>query len=256
MRSALMLVTGLVLSSGSLAAQFAGFSGAVSQSDLLYFAGQPRLALEVLEEHLASDSTDYGALWRAARAAVLTGLAAEDDLERDRWLDPALLYAQRAVASRPDGSDGLYWRGVAAGCRAMNADARYGVALGQIVYDDAHSILAVDSMHAGAHNMLGKLNYEIMSLSRLKRAAARLFMGNAALKDSSWENAEYHLGRAAELWPDYVLFQFDLAQLRRKRGANEDAVLSFQRAIDLPAVHPIDAKLQVSAKTQLGALRE
>lgn len=218
---------------------------------MLYTAGEPKLALERLEGQLAVDSADYGALWRAARSAVVLGIEEEDHRDQNAWLDPAILYADRAVALRPDGIDGVYWRGVASGRRAMNAGPGHAVELAEVVYQDAHTLLAADSLHGGAHNMLGKLNYEIMGLSRVKRLIARTFMGNDALDDTSWENAEYHLHRAAEVWPDFVLFHFDLGQLYEKRDRRELAVREMLHTLALPAVHPTDLGLQAQARALL-----
>jgi tetratricopeptide (TPR) repeat protein len=251
-RTALALL--LALAPGPLYAQLAGFGGPVAEADMMYLAGEPRRAFEILEAHLATDSTDYAALWRAARAAVVIGIDEEGSRPQNAWLDPAMHLSQRAVALRPEGIDGIYWRGVAAGRRAMNASSGYAVELAEAAYDDAHTILAVDSLHGGAHNMLGKLNYEIMSLSRIKRAIARTFMGNDALDDTSWENAEYHLARAVEVWPDFVLFHFDLGQLHRKRGRRDEAVSAFRQALELPAVHPTDRELHAQARAALEEL--
>ena len=96
-----------------------------------------------------------------------------------------------------------------------------------------------------------KLNYEVMSLSWVERMIARTFMGNDALHDTSWENAEYHLRRAVDTWPDFILFHFDLAQLHRKRGRQEHAIESFRQALTLRAVHPIDRRLQDQARETL-----
>lgn len=249
------LVPILTLAAAAVAApvsgQFSSFGGPIAEADMLYLAGEPRLSLERLEAYLETDSLDYDALWRAARAAVVIGIDEEDNRVQNGWLDPALDYARRAADVRPGEIDGLYWRGVSAGRRAMNAGPGYAVELAQMVYDDANAILAVDSLHGGAHNMLGKLNYEIMSLSRVKRAIARTFMGNPALDDSSWEQAEYHLRRAAEVWPDFVLFHFDLAQLYRKRGNRDEAIAAYERALALTAVHPTDHRLQAQAREAL-----
>jgi tetratricopeptide (TPR) repeat protein len=211
--------------------QLVGFGGAVAESDLLYLAGEPRQAFAVLETHLATDSTDYDALWRAVRASVVIGLEEEGNTAQNLWFDPAIHLAHRAVALRPDGVDALYWRGVVTGRRAMNAKPSYAVDLVQFVYDDAHTIL-----------------------SRIERAVARVFMGNAALGDASWENARYHLEKSVESWPDLVLLQFDLGQLYRKRGSREAAVQAFRKVLDLPAAHPIDPRLQDEARELLAEL--
>lgn len=235
----------------SAEAQFLDLGGPVSESDALYMSNQPRLALDILETYLATDSMDYAALWRAARAAVVIGINEEGSRKQNGWLDPAMGWAERAVALNPTEIDGHYWHGVAAGRRAMNAAPKYAVKLAEVVYNDAHTILAMDSLHGGAHNMLGKLNYEIMTVSRIQRLIARTFMGNPALDDMSWENAEYHLALAARSWPDDILVHFDLAQLYQRRGREEEAVVEYRLMLRLQPVHPTDYTLQEQASTQL-----
>ncbi len=220
-------------------------------SDSLYRAGEPAAALEWVRAAADGDSADYGALWRAARASVVVGLNVEGTRAQNHWLDPAIGWGWRAVQAEPEGIDGLYWRGVAAGRRAMNAAPSYAVDLAQLVYDDAHSILALLPDHGGAHNMLGKLNYEIMTLSRIKRAVARTFMGNSALDDTTWGNAEYHLAKAVLSEPDVVLFNFDLAQLHARRGRRDVAIEVFQTLLRLPATEPIDSRLHDQAREML-----
>jgi len=184
----------------------------------------------------------------------VVGVGEEGARAQNRWLDPAMEYGSRAVAVRPDGVDGLYWRGAAHGRRAMNASPGYATELAQRVYDDAHAILALDAGHGGAHNLLGKLSYEVMSLSRFERALGRLIMGNEALSRASWERAEHHLREAVRLWPDLVLFQFDLALLFDRRDREGEAEEVFRRVTELEAVHPTDAALQRRARARLEEL--
>lgn len=229
-------------------------SSLLPRADALYFGGRPLESFALLDGYLKQVPDDYDALWRAARAAVILGVSAEGSRPQNRWLDPAMDFGNRAVALDPVGVDGLYWRGAAHGRRAMNAAPGYATELAQRVWDDAHAILEQDSLHGGAHNLLGKLSYEVMSLSGFERAMGRIFMGNEALSNASWEAAAHHLERAAESWPDLVLFQFDLAQLYRKRGLDEQARSRYRRVLELPAVHPPDFDLQEQARAYLGEL--
>ncbi len=226
----------------------------VNRADALYYSGDPRASFALLDEYLKVSEDEYEVLWRAARAAVILGVSVEGSRPQNGWLDPAMDLADRAVALEPEGIDALYWRGAAYGRRAMNASPGYATELAQRVYDDANAILARDSLHGGAHNLLGKLSYEVMSLSRFERAVGRIFMGNEALSNASWENAEYHLEAAAEAWPDLVLVQFDLAQLYMKRDREDDARNVFRRVLELPAVHPPDFKFQAQAREALSEL--
>ena len=232
----------------------AGFRGPVQSADLLYFSGQPEEAFGLLEAHLEEWPDDYEALWRTARAAVMLGIAADGSRAQNAWLDPAILFAERAVAARPDGLDGLYWRGAAVGRRAMNAAPSYAARLAQKVYDDAQTILASDSTHAGAHNLLGKLNYEVMTISRIERAIGRIFMGNTVLREASWEDAEHHLLAAVRSDPSLVRFHFDVAQLYRRRGREEEARRTLHTVLSLPSVHPTDADVQADARDILEEL--
>jgi tetratricopeptide (TPR) repeat protein len=227
---------------------------AVSDADALYFEGRVEEAFTLLDEHLVTHPTDYDALWRAARAGVVAGMLRQGITSQNERLDPAIVFADRAVAVRPDGIDGLYWRGAAEGRRALNAGSNYAARLVQRVYDDAHAILALDSLHGGAYNLLGRVNYEIMDLPRVGRFLARRLIGNEALHDSSWEDAEKFLTRAAELRPDNVLFQLDLGYLYQRRGRDDEARAQLEKVVEMESVHPADDYFKESARSFLEEL--
>ena len=164
--------------------------GPIQSADALYFGGQPEAAFELLRTHLADDPDDYDALWRAARSSLIIGAAAEGWRDQNPWLDAGMDFGDRAVEARPDGVEGRYWRGAVTGRRALNAVAKYGAELAQRAYEDALAILAVEPDHGGAHNILGKIFFEVMSLSRIERFVGRTFVRTDVLRQSSWEDAE------------------------------------------------------------------
>jgi tetratricopeptide (TPR) repeat protein len=228
---------------------------ALADADALYFAGKVSDAYQLLTTHLEAHPTDYDALWRAARAGVVAGVLEHRSIaHQNEYLDPAILLGDRAVAVRPDGIDGLYWRGAAEGRRALNAGPRYSADLAQRVYDDAHAILALDSLHAGAYNLLGRINYEIMDLPRIARFMARQALSHRALHEASWEKAESYLERAAELSPDHVLFHLDLGDVYQRRGHDDEAREVLGRVVGMPSVHPADDFFKESAQRFLGEL--
>lgn len=226
----------------------------VEQADALYFAGRPQEAFELLRAHLTDHPEDYEALWRVVRSTVVLGVAAEGWQRQNSWLDTGMHFGDRAVAARPDGVEGRYWRGAVTGRRALNAAAEYGAELAQRAYEDAHAILAVEPEHGGAHHILGKIFFEIMSMSRIQRWIGRTFARTDALGDSDWEAAELHLRAAADGWPDSVLFQYDLAELYRKRGREDEARAAYERVTRMPVVHPSDPMLQGYAEQMLEEL--
>jgi tetratricopeptide (TPR) repeat protein len=228
--------------------------GVLATADTLYFANEPMQSYELLRTHLETSPNDYEALWRASRAAVVIGIIRDGIAYQNEYLDPAIVLGDRAVAERPQGVDALYWRGAAEGRRALNAGNDYASRLVQRVYDDAHAILAVDSLHAGAHNLLGRVNYEVMDLSRVERMLARMLVSNQAIRSSSWDQAALHLRRAAELEPYSVLFWLDLGQLYMRRGRNEDARITLLRVTEMESIHPPDDKFKGIARRWLAEL--
>ena len=142
----------------------------VNRADALYFSGDPRASFALLDEYLKVSPDEYEVLWRAARAAVILGVSAEGSRPQNRWLDPAMDLANRAVALEPDGVDGLYWRGAAHGRRAMNASPGYATELAQRVFDDAHAILAQDSIEK-----VEVLDYEDLGMEAVWKIEVRDF---------------------------------------------------------------------------------
>jgi tetratricopeptide (TPR) repeat protein len=250
-RRAQALAFALVLCSAAAGGAQSPIRDVVGDADALYFHGEVEEAFALLIDHLETHPDDYDALWRAARAGVVAGVLRQGITSQNERLDPAILLGDRAVELRPHGIDGLYWRGAAEGRRALNAGSDYAARLVQRVYDDAHSILALDSLHGGAYNLLGRVNYEIMDLPRIARFLARRLVGNEALRNSSWEDAEEYLMRAVELWPDNVLFQLDLGDLYRRRGRQEEARDQLQKVVEMPSVHPADEYFKDSARSFL-----
>lgn len=255
MRILLLMLTALCALAPGLRAQPALYSsGPIGDADLLYFAGRPAEAYQLLARHLDQHPDDYEALWRAARARVMAGIEEEETERQNLWFDEAILLGDRAVALRPDGIDGLHWRGAALGRRALNASAGYAAELAERVWDDAHAILAIDPAHGGAHNLLGRLSFEIMNLSRIERFVGRVRYDTRALDESSWEVAEEHLRAAVELWPDTVSFQLDLAELYRERGREQEAKQTLEHVLELAPVHPPDVSLKHDAELLLEEL--
>jgi tetratricopeptide (TPR) repeat protein len=229
-------------------------TGPIESADALYFVGQAEEAFEILREHLSEEPEDYEALWRVVRSTLSLGNAAEGWLLQNSWLDTGMDFGGRAVAIHPDGVEGRYWRGAVTGRRALNAVAEYGAELAQQAYEDARAILSLQPDHAGAHNILGRIFFEIMSMSRIERFIGRTFVRTDALRASSWEESELHLEAATAASPDRVLFQHNLAELYRKRGREEEARAAYMRVTHMLAVHPSDAALQEDASRVLEEL--
>ena len=122
------------------------------------------------------------------------------------------------------------------------------------VYELAHRLLDMDSLHAGANLALGVLNYEVQALSSVKRFIATRILGNRAFRLTSWDDAKRYLGRAVELEPDFILFHLDLGKMYLARDQLDLARQAFRRVIELQPVHPTDPKFQETAARLLATI--
>jgi hypothetical protein len=78
-----------------------------------------------------------------------------------------------------------------------------------------------------------------MPRSAKLQAGAGMFLAEAGRADE----AEIHLRRAVEIYPDYAQMHYNLAVLLLRRGARDEAVVHLQRAIDLAPRNPKPRKL-------------
>ena len=229
----------------------------LSRVDSLYVALDARSSLAAAEALVGADSTDEEASWRASRAALALGLMATEESVQMEWYRRSEAHATRVVALDSLRVEGLYLLAAAEGRRALQERPGVIAQLAQEVWILAQRVLALEPDHAGAHNILGKVNFEVMTLGRVKRFIARLLVGdNAALDSASWEAAERHqLASVAEA-PFMILFRYELAQtyLRLERPA--EAELQLRELLALPVRHPPDAMWQEDARRLLAGLEE
>ncbi|NIP60824.1 MAG: hypothetical protein GWM92_20460, partial [Gemmatimonadetes bacterium] len=248
----------LLVPAGDVHAQSTVPSGpSADHPDLLraeeaYFRGEPGEGIARLERLLARDPEAYDVLWRAAWFSLAAGLLEETTAAQNRWFRRGAAYARRARTVRPRGTEGRYWLVANLGLHAVQAgSAREMAELGEEVYRESRRLLGERPRHGGAHNVLGRTHFEVMSLSAFSRLLGRLFLGGNLLGQASWEKARFHLERAVQLDPRLVYFRLDLARLHQARGRSRLARRHACRALALPALHPPDPKLKRAARRLL-----
>jgi tetratricopeptide (TPR) repeat protein len=228
----------------------------IVRGEQLHFDHRAAESLEAFENIIAAEPDNYDALWRAARAAVVMGLLAHGTEIENQWFMNAEDFARRATEIEPDGIDGLHWLVASKGLRSVQTNSLDASRLGSEVFELAHRILEMDSLHAGAIHALGVLNYEVQKLSSTERFIATRVMGNRAFRLTSWEDAERYLTRAVELAPDFILYWLDLGKMYLERENMERADEVLQRVLELEPVHPPDAELQKVATRLLARTRQ
>ena len=210
------------------------------------FLSDPAQALILLDQALQEGPKDpYPLEWRAARSALVLGVLEEvDEVVELDWLLTAEAYADSALVRDAKGLDGLYWSAAVKGRLALQYGARTTARLAQEVWDLTHAILVVDPEHAGAHNILGKLNQEVMSLSGWQRMLGKLVLRYDPLKEASWDRALDHHRRAVAGDPTTVLFHMDLGRTLELTDDDQAARVHYEKALALPDGYPVDPRFK------------
>ena len=139
----------------------------------------------------------------------------------------------------------------ALGRKALRAELKKSAGLAKATHAEALRALAIDSLHAGAHDVLGKLHSEVRNLSAFVRFVAGRLLGMSIARETSWETAEFHLKRAMALDPTSVLYRSDLAQLYLRMNRRADAAQVMSQIVVMPRMMPWDAQLQREAQQRL-----
>lgn len=223
--------------------------------DALFFQGRAADALQRLEVRLEADSSDAGALWRAARSALNLGILEDRPEVAEAWFSRAGAWGEAAVAVRPDDTEVLFWAAASLGREALQHGPRTSTRLVQRVWDLTHRILELDPDHPGAHNILGKLNQEVMSLSRFERLVGRLLFSIDPLREANWDAALAHHRWAVESDPGTILFLRDLGETLAAVGRHDEAREVWDAALALSPTFPVDARFQDDVRRMLESLQ-
>lgn len=157
---------------------------------------------------------------REVEAALLTDA---DDV-RDRHIRAAEQLASYLVDSDSTDAEAFYWLAVAQGIKTEYSGPFQKLTSGKEVFFTTARILELDSLHAGGHEMMGRLHAAVMRLPWLVRSLAlRMGMGQA-LGEASWAQAEAHYLRAMELDSLAVAPRLELAKLYVSRERPAEAI--------------------------------
>lgn len=224
------------------------------QGDAAHTGLRPGEALEAFLAALAAEPRNYHALWRAARESVNLGMLAPGADERKSHYTRAEALAREARAVRPRGVEGAEWLAIALGRQALDQGPRARVRYAVEVRSVAREALALDSLNAGAHHVLGMWHAEIRRLSGVERWLAQRVLGAEAFSEASWEAAEGHLRRATDLAPASLIHHLDLAGVLRDVGRPAEARRSLRQVLERPSVEPVDPLHKQAAQELLRSL--
>lgn len=194
-------------------------------------------------------------LERAVETRVHGALLAADDREREAELAAAEELSRALVSGYPDDADAWYWRAVALGVRTEYSGPFQKLTTGPDVLDATVRALELDSLHAGGHEMMGRLHAAVMRLPWvIRQLALRMGLGDA-LGNASWEEAERHYRVAAAQDPAALAPRLELGKLLLDRGRPDEAARWLEAVVERSPGDEVDRRLHAEGDSILAELR-
>lgn len=205
----------------------------------------------------APDSLDADASWRTAialsdEASLL--MAKANRRRRDSLYALAAAHARRAERLDSTGAGPAFALGLVLGNVALTKGIRERVRLAVEVRRLALRALAADSLHDGAHHLLGRWHAEVRRLSGFERLIAKAVLGGGVFGEASWDSARTHLERAVALDSTRVFHRLDLARICFETEDLTCAHRQLGEAERLPEREPLDSVYKREAAALRGRL--
>lgn len=232
---------------GAIAAGDSAYELRDAKSALVCF----RMAVTAATDTEQADPRLFRALCRASRTEVDLAEPLSRGRARDTLLLAATVHAEAAIRIRPNAAEGHFALARALGRRALSMGTMDRIRYARIVRDEALAALAHDSTHAGAMDVLGVWNAEIMRVNGLARSFARKFLGAEVFALASWAEAERLLEAAVRLEPGRIVHRLDLANVYAGRGDWARAREQYEWIAAAPAVEPNDDMYKREAAERL-----
>jgi len=194
---------------------------------------------------------------------MLVEASSEAD-EEDRMKDllrQAENHARAGIEGNAEDVGRRFALAVVLGLRTEIEGGRTKVNTASELHRELEAILEVDSQHARARHMLGRLHAGVRRMGRITRWIATNVLGGGELKKATWETAEVHLRFAEQQVPEVSDHHLQLANLYRDTDRAELGLQEVEHVFQLSAVSPMeravwDEALDVKADLEQRIARE
>lgn len=223
------LVVGCLVIAGSARAQSPAEH--IALGDSIYARFKPDEALPHYLAAIGSDSSNYEALWKAARSEIDLAEAERDEARRDRFSKAGESLARRAIRVNGQDAESHFHLARALGRRALSVGVRDRVKYATDVRAEALEALRLDPKHPGALHVMGVWNAEVMRLNGVQRFFAKNVLGGRVFGEASWDNAVSYMERSVAVDPDRIVHHLDLGKIYVDVGNKAKARTQFELVV-------------------------
>ena len=227
----------------------------IASGDSSYAQFKPEESLPHYLAAIGADSSNYEALWKAARSQVDLAEAERDEGRRNRYSISAEVLARKAIRVKPQDAEAHFHLARALGRRALSVGVRDRVKFATEVRAEALEALKYDANHPGALHVMGVWNAEVMRLNGISRFLAKNVLGGRVFGEASWDKAVSYMERSVAVDPDRIVHRLDLGKIYADLGDKAKARTQLELAVSGRRVDFNDPAYQREAQAALAKLR-
>ena len=223
-----------------------------SEGDAYRDSFNTEMALQSYLNANKEDSSNVTYIWKIVREYTDMGFFADSKDETKAHYADAEKWARDCVSIYPDNADCHLFLSVAVGRVALFSGGKKKVNLSKEVKEEATKAIELNPNLDGSYHVLGRWNREVANLSWFLRAAAKIIYGG--LPSASNEDAVMNFDKAIDLRPDRMLHYFELGVTYKKLGEKAKAKEAFEKCLSMEVVERQDAGRQEDSKEFLKKL--
>jgi tetratricopeptide (TPR) repeat protein len=227
----------------------------IAIGDSVYAQFKPDEALKQYEAAIGTDSSNYEALWKAARSEIDLAEAEKDEGRRDRYSVAGEALARRAIKVNQNDAEAHFHLARALGRRALSVGPKDRVKYATAVRDEAMEALRINPNHPGALHVMGVWNAEVMRLNGFERFFAKNLLGGRVFSEASWDKAVSYMERSVAADPDRIVHHLDLGKIYADMGDKAKARAQFEMVVRGRHIDFNDPTYQRQAQAALDKLK-
>jgi len=211
-------------------------------------------ALDKYKQVLATDSNNVKALIRSSELSAAIGARQRDKNAKTAYYNTARDYADKAIFKDPKSADPYYVRAVAAAkLTEVETENKKLIADVRDIKIYADKALSINPDNGKANYVLGKWNYEMVTMPWAKKAAVRVLFGG--MPEATLENTYKYMEKCKTLEPYFVLNYLDLAKAYKYDHKPAKAIEVLNQMVKLPTRTEDDAALKSEGKKMLSEMQ-
>ena len=224
--------------------------------DSIYAQFKPDESIPHYVAAIGADSSNYEALWKAARSEIDLAEAERDEVRRDRYSKSGETLARRAIRVNAQDAEAHFQLARALGRRALSMGVRDRIKFATEVRAEALEALRYNANHPGALHVLGVWNAEVMRINGVSRFLAKNVLGGRVFGEASWDNAVKYMERAVAVDPERIVHRLDLAKIYADMGDKAKARAQFELVVRGRRVDFSDPAYQRDAQAALDKMKD